>query len=347
MVVNPENLPWWSVDELGQLEIVRYTEEIDNPDLQDGYPVLNETYTRHWWLTLEGWWYADDDQKGTDEALKNFPVQKWALKDEIAPTEAASLAQLMYYRKDSELHIVEVNSAFPQTWIPVTAGDEDPEETVKGGHIVAGWDPTEASGAKPMILETTGVSLTHLVEKRLPELEEAALSPYGRQREVGGNDSGVALAHIQETAKNVFRQHAKAGSQSEYRGLQPVAELLGEELSEDAKVAWPRKFGTLSDTSQAEMLVSFKEMQPGPLFEEHILREMAEVTLSDLTPDQMDEAIEAWQTDQEEQKQREQEQEDSMFGLEAELNRAKVDEMDRGPAAANPQQVQGGPQKER
>jgi hypothetical protein len=298
-VIIPENLPWWHEDELGQFEIVHYTEEITKQRIESGYPVENETYTRHWWVTLEGWWYVDDNpvQKG-EQALKvedsgfwntdrkpmqTFPIVPWEVKDRVPPTQAASYAQLAYFRKESELHVVEVNAAFPQTWVPTTAGDEDPEETVKGPHAVAGWDPEGTGGAKPMMLETTGVSLTHFAEKRLPDLESEALAPYGRQREVGGNDSGVALAHIQETAKNLYRQHSKAGGKSEFAAMQPVAELLGvlDQFDESARAAWPRKFGVLADANQSEILTAFWELEPGDGFKKEILSQFAELTISE------------------------------------------------------------------
>jgi hypothetical protein len=253
---------------------------------------------------------------------------------------------LAYFRKDSELDNVERNAAFPQTWVPSGAGDEDPEQTVKGPHAVAGWDPENMGGAKPMILETSGVSLTHLAEKRLPELEEAALAPYGRQREVGGNDSGVALAHIQESSKRLFQQHAKHGGQSEFAALQVVAELLGEELTDEQRAPWPKKFGVLSDASQGEMLTSFVELEPGDEFIKHALKKYAEI-LFELTPEELDVAIDSWEEAKKEQEQREKEQEEALFGQEGELRRAQTEktdaeaEMVKKPFAANPKSAKG------
>jgi hypothetical protein len=357
LIITPENLPWWETDELGQFTICRFTEEKTKPKLEDNYPVLEETFTRHWWITHEGWWWCDEPQAVTEatplivgdvgtwntggKAMKSFPVVKWGLKDNIGPTAAASLAQLAYFRKESELDVVETNSAFPQRVMPMSAGDEDPEEAISSTHTTIGYDPEGMGGAKPFILETTGVSLTHFAEKRLPDLEAEALAPYGRQREVGGNDSGVALAHIQETSKNLYRQHSKAGADSEFRGLQPVAELLGETLEPQQRAAWPRQFGTLSDSSQSEILVAFWELEPGDEFKKYILAKFADMSF-ELTADQLTEALDAWETAKQEQEQREQEQEEALFGqdgalkeAQAEKTRAEANAVGK-PFAANP-----------
>ena len=333
VVISPENMPWWETDDFGRFTIVRYTEERTYQRMEDGYPTESLTYQRHWWITKEGWWFTDDDAEAKGEGetglsvggvgywnedqspMKWFPVSPWELKDRVPPTASGSFAQLMYFRKDSELDLLEKNTAFAMTYVPSAGGDEDPEESIKGPHQIASWDPTDMGGAKPMILETTGVSLTHLAEKRLPELEAEALAPYGRQREVGGNDSGVALAHIQESAKNIYRQHSKAGGKSEYAALQPVAELLDEELTTDGRASWPRKFGVLADSSHGELLTSFWEKEPGDDFKEHILNEYSDMLL-DLTGEQLQAALEEWRKAKEEQERKEQEQLDALMETE-------------------------------
>ena len=359
-IITPEALPWWDTDELGAYTVARYIEEIDRPELKNGYPVRSNKIKRHWWITHEGWWYTEELSEGTIETtlkvldvgtwgkpLKHFPIVKWALKDEMPPTATASLAQLMYFRKDSELHIVEVGAAFPMVWVPTAAGDENPAETVKGVDSVGAWDAENLGGARPMILETTGVALTHFIEKRLPQLEEEALAPYGRQREIGGNDSGVALAHIQQSAVNIYRQHSRAGAMSEFAALQPVAELLGETLDDGMRAAWSDKFGTLSDASQSEILTAFAALEPGDLFMESILSEYAGLT-TEMTPEQLKLAIEDWRKAKEEQLQREQEQEDFMAEGEDEMRRANVDKigaetevLKKGPFAMNPKSAKG------
>jgi hypothetical protein len=168
------------------------------------------------------------------------------------------------------------------------------------------------------------VSFTHFVEHRLPELEEAALSPYGRSREVGGNDSGVALAHIQETAVNIYRTHAKAFSSSEFAMLLPTAELLGDEMPQDAKAEWPTDFGTLSDQKQMESLQMFMDTDPGEEYEAYIISKMGQVTLSELTDKQRQEADEAYKKRQEEAKVEESEMrdlevEEKQFGMQQPL----------------------------
>jgi hypothetical protein len=106
LIITPENMPWWSVDELGRFEIVRYTEQKVDSKTEEGYAVEDREYTRHWWITHEGWWYADekdyDEQALKVEAvgtwnkggapMDNFPIVKWGLKDDIGPTATASLA---------------------------------------------------------------------------------------------------------------------------------------------------------------------------------------------------------------------------------------------------------------
>ncbi|MEE9367202.1 MAG: hypothetical protein V3W44_10975 [Dehalococcoidales bacterium] len=362
-IVTPENLPWWDTDELGAFLIVRYTETIQRPVMDDVaglYPIRTDEITRHWWITHEGWWYTEEGDTTKDTStqyevldvgtwgkpMKHFPIVKWSLKDDIGPTATASLAQLMYFRKDSELHIVEVGAAFPMVWVPITSGDENPAEMIKGVDPVGGYSAEH--GGKPIILETAGVSLTHFADKRLPQLEAEASAPYGINDTVGAgsNDSGVALAHIQEKAKNLYRQHARAGGKSEFSALQPVAELLGEELLDEHRAAWPNKFGTLSDTSQSEILTAFAALEPGDVFTEHILVAYAAMVL-ELTAEQIDTAIESWKEAKEEQEAREAEMEEALAEGEQESRRAGVDKMDaetanlKKPFAANPASAKG------
>jgi len=359
-IITPENLPWWEEDDNGDFIVCRFTEARTDCQLDNGYPIDTLDYTRHWWITHDAWWYTDQYQTGpratTDmvvdglgfwnndgSPMQYFPIQKWALKDERPPTEAAAFAQLAYFRKDSELDTIEKAAAYPMTWVPVTAGSDNPEETVKGPDVVGGWDPENSGGAKPMILETSGVSLNHFIDKRLPQLETEALSPYGRQREIGGNDSGVALAHIQQNAINIYRQHARHGSLSEFAALRPVAELLNTELKEDMRASWARKFGTLSDSSEAEILTAFWNLEPGDEFKKHILSKFAGVALADLSGDQLQDALKSWQSMSEEERQRELD----MWGTDDENEEPRRETGISKPAAANPEQANGGPQKQR
>ena len=362
-IITPEALPWWDTDELGRFTICRYIEDIVRPTLSpSGYPIKQDNIKRHWWITHEGWWYTEEPESGTTattlkvldvgtwgKPLKNFPIVKWSLKDEVAPTATASLAQLMYFRKDSELHVVEVASAFPMTYVPISGGDENPAETIKGPDIIAGYDAEGSGGARPLILETTGVSLTHFVDKRLPQLEAEASGPYGINDTVGTgeNDSGVALAHIQEKAKNLYRQHSRAGGKSEFNALQPVAELLGETLEYEARASWPNKFGTLSDTSQSEILTQFAAIEPGDKFMEYIIIAYAAMVL-ELTTDQIEEGLKAWRVAKEEQEAREAEMEDALAEGEQESRRigdekvgAETEAIKKGPFAANPMSAKG------
>ena len=137
------------------------------------------------------------------------------------------------------------------------------------------------------------------------------------------------------------------GSQSEFMAIRTVAEMLGSALPDDTKVAWAKKFGALSDSSQGELLTTFWDIDPGDEFKKHILSQFAQVALADLTAEQLSGAIDAWHAEKSERDQREAE-ERKMF--------LSVDDGDDGderrreisrPAAANPRQVQGGPQKER
>ena len=358
-IITPENMPWWSVDDVGQFEIVRYTEERISPTLVDGYAIKDDTFTRHWWVTREGWWYCDENKivastpqtlkveaVGTWETsgkpLKHFPIVKWGFDDGVGPTETAAYAQLMYYRKDSELCTIEEASAFAMTWVPTTAGSDDPEETVRGPHQIGGWDPEGTGGASPMILETTGVSLTHFADKRLPQLEADAGAPYGINDSVGSNDSGVALAHIEAKAKTIYTKHSQAGSQSEFAGLQPVAELLGEELTDKQRAEWSTNFGTLSDASMSEILTAFAALEPGDEFMSEILSAFSTMLPSSLTAQRLEECIDAWTVEREEQKTKEAEQEEALFDSEGELRRAQTEKVGAEakavglPFAANP-----------
>jgi hypothetical protein len=201
-----------------------------------------------------------------------------------------------------------------------------------------------------MILETTGVSLAHLAEKRLPELEADASAPYGINDSVSGaNDSGVALAHIEQKANSIYIDHALAGSLSEFAGMQPVAELLGEVLEEGQRAEWSTNFGTLSDASMSEILTAFLAAEPGPVFVEEILKAFATMLPANLTAERLEEAIKAWNTEREEQDAREQDMEDALAEGEGELRRAQVDKTDAEaknlPFAANPKSA--GKPKER
>lgn len=343
-LISPEAVQWWVEDDTGRFEIVRYVETVTEFVYDGAYVVDEKDVERHWYITDEGWWYVDDPKEtttsgtnplkvdgvgyweGPGQQMTHFPLVRWQLKDQRAPTEVASFAQLAYYRAESELKKIEEASAFSMLWVPVETSDANPTEVVKGPDPVGGF-PSEGSHT-PLLLEPSGVSFTHFVEHRLPELEEAALSPYGRSREVGGNDSGVALAHIQETAVNIYRTHAKAFSSSEFAMLLPTAELLGDEMPQDAKAEWPTDFGTLSDQKQMESLQMMLDADPGEEYEAYIISKMGQVTLSELTDKQRQEADEAYKKRQEEAKVEESEMRD----LEVEEKQFAMAQ----PAAMNP-----------
>jgi hypothetical protein len=358
-VINPEALEWWETDDTGVLQIVRYVEPLLQDVYESGYVVDTKDVTRHWFVTHEGWWYVDDAQGdstganqlivgdaghwiGPGQPLENFPITKWHLKDDRGPTEPASYAQLAYYRAESELMKIEESSAFSMTWVPIEASDQNPTETVKGPDTVGGF-PSEGKHV-PMMLEPSGVSFEHFVNNRLPALEAAALSPYGRNREVGQNDSGVALAHIQETAVNIYRQHAKSFAASEFAALQPIAELLGTEMPIDARAEWPRQFGTLSDSKQMENLKEFLDSEPGEVYERHIMSAMADASLPDLTQREKEEAQKSYEDQQKKA-------EEERLAFESEMDDQIFDEGEESPigkpAAMNPKQAGGGPTKER
>ena len=179
--------------------------------------------------------------------------------------------------------------------------------------------------------------------------EAEASGPYGINDTVGTgeNDSGVALAHIQEKAKNLYRQHSRAGGKSEFNALQPVAELLGETLEYENRASWPNKFGTLSDTSQSEILTQFAAIEPGDKFMEYIIIAYAAMVL-ELTTDQIEEGLEAWRVAKEEQEAREAEMEDALAEGEQESRRigdekvgAETEAIKKGPFAANPMSAKG------
>lgn len=353
-IVSPEAVKWWVEDDSGNLEIVHYVESVTayKGEVVAGvpYPTEEVDVERHWFLTKEGWYYADDQTEtlgpksesmdvvdrgywiSEGEEMQNFPLTKWALKDERAPTEVASFAQLAYFRAESELKVIEEASAFAMIWVPMENQDSDPSETVKGPDVVGGF-PAEGSHT-PMILETSGVSFTHFVKERLPELEEQSLSPYGRSREVGGNDSGVALAHIQETAVNIYRQHSKAFSSSEFTALLPVAELLGADMPTEAKAEWPKQFGTLSDEKQMSNLETFRLMEPGEDYERRIIEAAGEVTLPAMTQAEKEAALDTWEKEQADKKQQEEDMNAQARDLELEA------EQDGLPFAANPESEQ-------
>jgi len=132
--------------------------------------------------------------------------------------------------------------------------------------------------------------------------------------------------------------------------------LLGEEIDDKARASWPTKFGTLSDASQGELLTAFWELDPGEEFKKHILTEYAVISLSDLTAEQLEEALEAWTAEKEEQERKEQEQLDAFMnpepGEDGDEPRREFGTKPPGspigkPAAANPKQAQGGPEKKR
>ena len=354
-VILPENLPWWETDDSGRLVAVRYTEVKSVQVDEGGLPVDEKEATLHWWITLEGWMSAvetnetaivdgalakngavlDSGTWNTDGSLMdNLPVVKVELNGP-GPTEAAALSMLKYFRVESVLTNLEYSTGFPMTWVPVESEDANPAETVKGENIVGGFP---ADGAHvPMILEPEGTSIGHLVTERLPALETDSLTPYGRNREVGNNDSGVALAHISEGAAKVHTDHALAFSGGEFDMMQPVAELLNVELKDESRVKWPNDFKALDDVKETEIATAFKEMMPGSYFEEKIIAAQARRTLPDLLDPDYEEGLEVWRTEKEEEKAAESE----MADIEKDVLAMELQQ----PAALNPQQVGGGKNK--
>ena len=133
--------------------------------------------------------------------------------------------------------------------------------------------------------------------------------------------------------------------------MQPVAELLNEELTEDLRAEWPTNFGTLSDASMSEILTAFSAEEPGDVFMEEILKAFATMLPHALTAERLEEALTSWQEAKEEQEKAEAEQEAALFGEEGELRRAQVDKTDaetgaiKKPFAASPKSA--GTPKER
>ena len=337
--VSPEALEWWEVDSAGLLVTARYVEEVTELIYDGIWPTEEDTIRRHWFLTKLGWWYVDEPTSGAikgdfeikesgywlgaGKEMKHFPLSQWALKDKRGPTEAASFAQLAYYRKESELSNLETATCFPMTWIPIKMKDENPEEVVKGPNIVGTFD--SEGKHTPLILQPDSAPFDHYQEKRLPAIADDCLGPYGRRRASGQDDSGRALQHLELQAQNIWRQHAEFCGESELRALRPVAEFLGDEITEEHKCSWPTDFGALSDEIKAKMLQDFSEsMEPGPLYKEKAVRAWASVAMPELTDDDHDEAIEAMQKEAEERRAKEDAFESESHDAEMMLAEAKA-----------------------
>jgi hypothetical protein len=320
VLVSPEALEWWETDEVGLLASARYVEDVTKIVYDGIWPTEEESLRRHWYLTRLGWWYVDEPLEGKDrlevvesgywlgpgKPMRHHPLSQWSLKDCRGPTESAAFAQVAYFRKESELSNLETATCFPMTWIPIKMKDENPEEIVKGPNIVGVF--SDESKHVPLILQPDSGPFTHYQEKRLPAIADDCLAPYGRRRASGGDDSGRALQHIELQAQNIWRQHSEFCGESELRALRPVAEFLGEEITEEHRCQWPTDFGALSDEIKAKMLMDFAESaEPGPLYKEKAVRAWAGVAMPELTDADHDEAIEAMQKDMEERKKKEEE----------------------------------------
>jgi hypothetical protein len=169
--------------------------------------------------------------------------------------------------------------------IPVDSPLTRPAEIVKGPDQVLPF-PAESKQV-PMILSPDPGPFEHY-RARLTELAQEALSPYGILPESGGS-SGVALAQLESRAVNLWRTHAQACSVGEYRTLDLVARLLGDELSVDARAEWPTEFGALATTKQIADLQGLWDMTTDHLVREEIVMRGVDIMLQGLTEDRRQE----------------------------------------------------------
>jgi hypothetical protein len=346
--LNPENVPWWRTDDLGRYTNLRYVEHKSRVTYSGPFPVGYTKIKRHWFLSLEGWYYVDDytdivvsGQPLTEDVpltvgavaswgktLKWFPVVKWDLEGNN-PTKPASYAQLAYFRKDSELDNLETECCFPMKFLPVESIVENPAEVVMGPSMVG----TFPAGGKhvPMILQPDATAFTHYQEQRLPALEDMAKAPYGRSAAAGAA-TGLALAHQEKASTAVLKDLAGAFEKGEFSALLPVAELLGDELSDEARISWPREFHALNAQMQMEVLTGFSDLEPGDEYKKEILKAAGKVALPDLSAKRTDECLDAWEADEKEKREAEAEKDDLLFDMQNQPT----------PQTLNPEQMTGG-----
>jgi len=277
---------WWYVDDL------RSTVEGYSPrssvDAADASTRIQGDQTTEPVTALDGSTELRVGGSGrwSSASLGVVPVAVWQLPGRNTPAGPSALAQLEYFRAESELKKIEASTAFPQLWVPEIGQGVDPRTKIRGDDVI-GTFPHDSRHV-PQILTPESGPFDHYM-KRLERLESEAMAPWGLQIQAGAS-TGLALSLIQERATNLYRAHAKACTQGEYATLQLAARLLGLSADDVGRAQWPTEFSSLASTQIVNDVETFLGFSPGRSYEQHAIREAARVILPHLTQTEIEEA---------------------------------------------------------
>jgi hypothetical protein len=302
-VVNPEHIDMWGYDESGEYEWMRFKR---NEEKETSPYELLTRVNRYYYISKLGFWVVEQDISGghgivtesnywnrQKSSLTKNPLVIWELPDRMSPTELSAGYQYEYYNTESRLVSIQYLTAFPQLTIPSMNPDNESKLVKRGAGRVMYYNPE--SGKPELMSPDTGAydALQGLLANQLI----LALRPYGINPP--SSRSGVALAHVQFTSSNIYRTHANACQQGEYRTLAVTAEMLGIQLSSDTRVEWPAELTTLGNTIVMENLKSFMDMNPGDYGEELTIMRAANQSIPGITDKEKDKLRESIQDRQE------------------------------------------------
>ena len=289
---------WWYADDLmGTADIeARYPTRTD-PEASDGSaPVQGEQVTdsivaavrheREGKLLVggSGYWQPDHSE------LASVPVATWELPGRVSPSHDCAMAQLDYYRTESELKTIEAATAFSQTWVPTIGGSRDPTSMVRGASTI-GTFPSESHHV-PMVLSPDAGPFAHF-SGRLVRLSSEAYDAWGLQQDLSGSGTGIALSLIQDRATNLYRQHSTSLTQGDTECMEIAATLLGEDLSDEYVCEYPSDFSPLTAEAVIANVETFLGLDVGEFFERRAKVEAARVVLPQLTEAEIEEGEKA------------------------------------------------------
>jgi hypothetical protein len=352
-IVSPEALRAWEYDDVGQLLWARYTE--DRMDSHGPLGTSTDAIKRHWWITALGWFAVDDlsaaSAAGSNDALVvvtsghwlesqqpltcGAPLAAWEFPDHVGPTHIAATKQLEYYRTESDLRKLETATAFSQVWVPVASRDQDPSLTVKGPDIVGGF-PYDAKHT-PLILSPDSGPFAHFSE-RLSVLRSECMEAYGLGDPPSGATTGIALAHTEVKATNLYRLMGQVCAKGEASTMRVVSQLLGVEWNDDMRPVWPKEFGALASTKTLENVETFAKLEPGDEYMKLAIKAAASALMPDLSAAEIelaDAGIVKAQQEKAEQKKKDAEMMADSWGS------APQGDEEEGAAATQPKKMEG------
>jgi hypothetical protein len=288
---------WWYVDDLrGSADVEMLSPQRDDPQkidasashqgdqARDAYASPSGKTEQKLIVGGAGKWKPDGSP------LSRLPLVVWELTNRVSPSHACALAQLDYYRTESELRNLELQTAFSQVWVPMMSDNTDPTQFVRGGASIGSF-PMDARHV-PLMLSPDPGPFEHFM-KRLQDLRNDAYGAWGLRQDLSGGSTGLALSLIQERSTNLYRQHAEALTQGDVRTMSVAAEMLGEELSDDFTAEYPTDFSSLTATAIVENVTLFLAMDPGEEYEVRAKQEAARAVLPQMTEQEHSDAEES------------------------------------------------------